>query len=152
MKSSSKQSVKQDHDSKKIRLRIQSSQNRLNFVKWQILVILASIALVFTKLLFKSLYDSSVMELYAYELQINQITNLLRPCGFIFKESIKRWAVDIEAVPSAETRFNRILLLSSNVYYSIRLKTQIDQSLSFFSGDNMDTNFSFNPECMQWLT
>ena len=148
MKSSNRQSVKQDLDSIKIKRRILTSSRRLKFIKWQYILFVSSLLLIAVKIFVKLQFDISVQKLYNYEKQTNLIANSLRPISFIYKETVKQQAADILGL-SSDSRFDKDYEI---MHYYDRLTVQIVQTMNYYNGDKMNTQFSFRPECKLEMT
>ena len=125
-----------------VKKRIVTSGNRMKYHYIQWVMYSLTIILVGLKILVKILYDDSVSKLYVYEQQINRFSNLLRPLGFIFKESILSWIANELDIDSSKLPNQRLIYSTHNGYYLTRYSNQTFDTKDFYNQD-LNTRFSF---------
>lgn len=145
LKSSSKMSVKTTQDAILIRNSIRRSQWRLMFRKWEYGMFALAIILVILKVVFKFVYDIAINDIYKYEISVNLIANILRPTGFIYKESLKGWIQQFEDFDLQNLPDKKIFYSSQLQHYQIRLVGQAGDLMAFFSS-GLDIPYSFMPK------
>lgn len=142
MMSSSKVSMKSSQDASLIRTRIQKSRSRLRFRKYEYFTYSLCILLCISKVIFKSLYDDSISNIFEYEKSVNQIANILRPTGFAYKESVKGWVQEQIYYSFKSLPDNMIYYKSQVNHYTAAYRRNLGDLFKFYS-DGLAMQHSF---------
>jgi hypothetical protein len=79
----------------KIKSSILRSERYLALTPLQVALFGLFIIMSLLKILFKVSYDTKIQQIYTKEKYVNEFGDLLRPAGFIYKESVKMWLADL---------------------------------------------------------
>ena len=126
-----------------MRIRIQNSSKTLSFHKIEYLLYVLFLASLAMKLIFRQFYQTSINNIFNYEVFANKYANLLRPSSFIYREATKGQVLQylqtsVEAFP------NKTLFSESQLsYYDTRLGKQVNEIITYVD-KRIKTNYSMD--------
>jgi hypothetical protein len=91
LRSSSKRTSRESHAAGIVRREIKRSESQLGFRIYELLLYVSVFLLLTSKWILKFFYDQRIQHIYQAEVTLGKFTNILRPTGFLYKESLKAW-------------------------------------------------------------